>query len=257
MNIDTLMQKIHSASELDFGDIFNGSVELFKKVWAQGLLLMLFNVILVLPIVIILYAPIVAIAVAADGGYVPEDNPFVAGGLSIGMILLVTLLGLLVTTISLGLIAGFFKICKEVDHDRKPEISMFFSFLNGQYLGKLFTLSVIVILISVIALSLCILPIFYVMVPLSFLYAVLAFNSELSPMDVVKGAFAIGNKKWLLAFGLMLVIGICVQIISYFTCGLGAIFLGCFSYLPTYLIYKKAVGFEDEHEIDQIGTETF
>jgi hypothetical protein len=50
--------KIANAGKMDFGTIFNQSIELFKKSWLQGFLMQLFVVILMLPFIIILYVPL-------------------------------------------------------------------------------------------------------------------------------------------------------------------------------------------------------
>ena len=37
-SFQTLITKIQSSKPIDFGDLFNASLNLFKKVWVQGLL---------------------------------------------------------------------------------------------------------------------------------------------------------------------------------------------------------------------------
>lgn len=58
MNITiTLLQKIASDKELDFGTIFGEAIELFKKTWLQGFLLQLFTLIVMLPLIIFYTCP--------------------------------------------------------------------------------------------------------------------------------------------------------------------------------------------------------
>ncbi len=254
MNLLKLQEKISNAPELDFGGLFSESIELFKKVWVQGLLLLVFAVIMILPLVIILYAPIIAMAVASEsGGFDPESDPLVAGGFSVGMIIGMLFFIIAIAVVSTALVAGFYHVCKAADQGKEVSTNMLFKFLKKEYVGKLLQLGLIVMVIAIVAALLCVLPIFYVMVPLSFIAPLFAFNSELSPNELVKAAFALGNKKWLLMFGLLIVISLGINIISYVTCGIGAIVLGCFQYLPVFLVYKKIIGFEDGDEIDQIG----
>ena len=40
----TILNKIQSSELIDFGDLFNESLSLFKKVWIQGLLLQMFSI---------------------------------------------------------------------------------------------------------------------------------------------------------------------------------------------------------------------
>ena len=53
----TILNKIQSSKLIDFGDLFNESLSLFKKVWIQGLILQMFSIIIMLPFMISLYLP--------------------------------------------------------------------------------------------------------------------------------------------------------------------------------------------------------
>lgn len=55
--VQTLLNKIQSSKSIDFGDLFNDSIGVFKKVWVQGLLLQLFSIIIMLPFLISFYLP--------------------------------------------------------------------------------------------------------------------------------------------------------------------------------------------------------
>ena len=48
----TLTKKITEAPRIDFGDLFNESVAVFKKVWLQGFILQLISIVLSLPLII-------------------------------------------------------------------------------------------------------------------------------------------------------------------------------------------------------------
>lgn len=255
MNLTELSNKISNAPALDFGNIFSEAIELFKRTWGQGVLLLLLNMILVFPAVLILYIPIIA-AAAASGSTELEMQ---AGNLSPWYMIFFFLLFIpvmaLVQTITLGLTAGFYKIVKEKDlNDEIGEQASLFMFLKKPYLGKLFLLSLISLGIALLAALLCYLPIIYVMVPLGLFAVIFAFNPELSAKEIVKSAFQLGNKKWLLIFGLVVVTSLLAQVVGLLLCGIGVIFTASFAFLPNYLVYKKTVGFEDSTEISEIGT---
>ncbi len=59
-----LQQRIDTANELDFGQIFNDSIELFKKVWLQGLLITLLSIAFTIPFVVIIYVPLLIFGIA-------------------------------------------------------------------------------------------------------------------------------------------------------------------------------------------------
>ena len=61
--MSTLIEKIQNAKELDFGDIFNKSIELFKKVWLQGLVMLLITIAFMIPFYLIMYLPLLAMGI--------------------------------------------------------------------------------------------------------------------------------------------------------------------------------------------------
>jgi uncharacterized membrane protein len=80
-----------------------------------------------------------------------------------------------------------------------------------------------------------------------------AFNPELSASNIIKASFGLGNKKWLLAFGLIIISSILAQIIGFLMCFIGLFVTSSFVYLPIYFIYKEVVGFDESNELSQIG----
>ncbi|TXG36551.1 hypothetical protein [Seonamhaeicola maritimus] len=257
-SVNSLIEKINAAKTLDFGNIFTDSIELFKKTWLQGFLLQLFTFIVMLPLIIVLYAPLIGVVIAQqEGGYANNDafESFIAG-MSLFYIVFV-LAGILVLgTISIALNAGFYKIMRKLDNDEQTSTSDFFYFIKGKYLSKIFVLMLASFGIAVLATLLCYLPIFYVMVPLSLFAIVFAFNPDLTVGEIVKVSFKLGNKKWLLIFGLLIVSGLLAEIVGLLLCGIGLLFTAAFPYHPIYLIYKEVIGFDETTAIEQIGEST-
>ena len=60
MNLELLVEHIKSRPDLNFGTIFSQSIELFKKVWVQGFVVLLLTFLTILPFYIILYIPMIA-----------------------------------------------------------------------------------------------------------------------------------------------------------------------------------------------------
>ncbi|WP_104734634.1 hypothetical protein [Hanstruepera ponticola] len=252
--IERILEKIQNAKALDFGNIFNDSIELFKKTWMQGFLLQLFSMIIMLPLILIIYVPLIGVMIAqAESGDInPDAYDAVFAGFSVLFIILIIVGALVLSTVTIALQAGFFRIMKRLDHDEEVLTSDFFHFIKGKYLGKLFVLMLASVVISSIATLLCFLPLIYVMVPMSFFTMFFAFNPELSVSDIIKGSFALGNKKWLLVFGLLIVSSLLAQIIGMILCGIGVLFTAAFVYHPTYLVYKNVVGFNSDSPINHI-----
>lgn len=254
--ISSLLDKIERAKELDFGTIFGESIELFKKTWLQGFLLQLFTLIVMLPLIIVLYAPFIGMIIAQqESGYGDNEvfKDFFAG-MSILYVLVVIVGVFVLGTISVALNAAFYRIVKKLDYDEQVITSDFFYFIKGKYLSKIFILMLASFGIGILAAILCYLPIIYVMVPLSYFALIFAFNPELSVGEIVKASFKLGNKKWLLTFGLIIVASLLAQIVGFLLCGIGTLFTATFVYHPIYLIYKNVVGFEENDAIEEIGT---
>jgi len=260
MTVTDIQQRIQNAKDLDFGTIFNQSIELFKKVWVQGLVTLLLNMVLVIPIIMIVYIPLVIIGLsnAFSGSYDPYDpySQSVIGPIMIIGILVVYLFMIVaMATIAFALKAAFYRICKLRDLEQIGREDYFY-FFKKAYLGKTIKLALLSVGIALIAALLCFIPIIYAVVPLSFIIVVYAFNPDMSISDIIKLAFDLGNKKWLISFGLMFVSGLLAGIVGFMMCGFGVYVTASFGYLSSYFIYKEVIGFEDENEIKQIEENT-
>ena len=119
-------------------------------------------------------------------------------------------------------------------------------FFKSQYIIKAFGLSILTLLIAIVAMLACYLPLFYVMVPLTLLVVIFAFNPDMSNLDLLKLSFKLGTKKWLITFGLVIVSSILAELVGLLLCGIGIFATASFIYLPTYFIYKDTIGFGND-----------
>ena len=92
---------------------------------------------------------------------------------------------------------------------------------------------------------LCYLPIFYVMVPLQLMIVIFAFNDKLSVSDIISISFKLGNKFWLLVFGLIIVSSMIAQL-GIIICFIGVFFTAYFAHIPIYYFYKETIGFNGD-----------
>jgi uncharacterized membrane protein len=128
----------------------------------------------------------------------------------------------------------------------------YFYFFKKPYLGKTIKLALAFSGISILATLLCFIPLIYAFVPLSLMTVIYAFNPDMSISEIINLSFKLGNKKWLIAFGLMIVSALLAGIVGFLMCGVGLYVTSSFSYLPAYFIYKDVIGFDNESEIKQI-----
>ncbi len=255
MTENTLDDRIENSKPVDFGSVFTNGIELFKKVWLQGFVHLLLNLLLLLPLFIIIYIPM--LLMAGIGGYQDyeygsSDGPegvmaFVVMCLLIILIILASIGAIMV---QFGMTAHFYRVCKQVDLGLE-ETSTYFMFFKKKYLKKVIILSLAKFGISIVAVMLCYLPLFYVMVPLHLLGVIFAFNPEMNPSDLVKASFKFGNKVWGMTFLLILIASSLAQL-GVLACFIGIFFTASFIYMPIYFIYKESLGFDQEDEREEM-----
>ena len=61
MTFTELEKRVQLAKSLDFGDIFNNCITLFKKVWVQGLVMLLLTGLILVPLYLVIYVPFIAL----------------------------------------------------------------------------------------------------------------------------------------------------------------------------------------------------
>ncbi|MBL7472970.1 hypothetical protein [Robertkochia sediminum] len=243
MTYDQLIDKIASAPVPEPGDVLTNAFELFKKAWLQGLVYILLTFILVLPLVLIIYMPVVGLAVLGEAqGY---DMGAQLDGMSwVAMLPFAGLIAvgvLLVHSLVMALQAGLYRSFNAVEHGDVFRVGMLFDFLKWRYIRKTFVLALFSILIALLCLALCVLPILYVWVPLYFVAVIFAFNPDLRPSEIIQAAFKLGNKTWFVSFVLIILAHVLSQMVSFFTCGVGVLFTSAFVYMTVYHIYKGVI----------------
>tara|TARA_R100000306_G_scaffold5939_9_gene8409 strand:+ start:30387 stop:31154 length:768 start_codon:yes stop_codon:yes gene_type:complete len=242
----SIFQKIAQAPNLDFGDILSKSFNLFKKVWVEGTVHVLITLALSIPVMILAYVPLVPVMIKSEQmPYGQEFNPFTEYPLPviIGYFLLFIVLMFVLQVFTYCVSAHFYKVVQKADTGKPMDTGGYFVFLKRNF-SKLFVLSLAAMGIAILATLLCYLPLFYVMVPLQLFVVVFAFNPELSVSQIVKASFKLGNKFWLIIFGLIIISGLIAQL-GILLCFVGVFVTASFVHLPMYYVYKDAIGFDD------------
>ena len=260
MNVTEIKSRIQNAKDLDFGTIFNQSIELFKKTWVQGLVTLILNMVLAIPLVMIIYIPLIMLGLT--DAYANSNDPFGSHSqpelspiVTVVMFVLYLFVMAAMSIIGIGLKAGFYRICKLKDLDQMGKEDYFY-FFKKPYFGKTFKLGLAYIGITLISALLCFFPLIYAIVPLTYMFVIYAFNPDKSVSEIVKLSFDLGNRKWLLTFGLIIVSGFLAGIVGLLMCFVGIYVTMSFTFLPPYLIYKDVVGFDDDNETPQIEENT-
>ncbi|MDC8001848.1 hypothetical protein POV26_12440 [Aequorivita todarodis] len=241
-----IFQKIEVANKPDFGDILTKSFELFKKVWVEGMLHLLITFAVILPIPVLIYVPFISVIIEAQASGRPDFNPFLEYPVYLIVVYVVAIFvfAIIANAISYGIIAHFFMVCKKTDTGAPMEAGGYFVYVKNHF-QKIFVLTLASFGIALLAAILCYLPIFYVMVPLQLVVVIFAFNPQLSVSEIVKAGFKLGNKFWLIAFGLIIISSMIAQL-GIILCGIGVLATAFFTHIPMYYFYKDTIGFDEE-----------
>ncbi|WP_370479867.1 hypothetical protein [Tamlana flava] len=244
----SLERKIENAKPVDFSEIIDNVIGLFKKVWLKGFLVIL----------LVSVCAIVASILFSLIGLAPNSNVFMDGfSLEAYMqfysssALYSVPQNILIATLTLAFVSAFYRICKQFVSG-ETVLDDYFYFFKKQYFSKLLMLGIIHTAISTMAQLMFLVPIIYAFVPLAYFSIIFANNPELSEMEIVKASFKLGNKKWFISFGTMFVCGL-MGALGILGCGIGILFTISIAYLPAFFIYKEVIGFDDTSEIDLIG----
>lgn len=241
MDFQQTSQKIAERPLLDFGTIFSRSLELFKQVWIQGFVILLLTFVCMVPLYIVMYLPFVTMGIW-NPELLQQEEPSVVLILTALCTMPILLIG--ATTLTLALMAAFLRICQAKDMGLETGDDYFHFFKKGR-LRKLVVLAAMYLGISLLGVLACGLGILYLVVPLSLVPAFVAFNEQSTPKEIIKASFQLGNKNWLVIFGLIVLMGLLAQLGS-ILCLVGVLFTAMLSKIPVYYIYKDGVGFGEE-----------
>jgi hypothetical protein len=255
-----IFSKIAQMSSFNFGDVLSQSIDLFKKVWVEGFVHLLLIFVVTIPAIVIMYISVIALfgldyilVTGVPGAISGDEFSFAMLPALLGGFLLTVFVAAVMQTFSIAIMAHFYKVCKNADMGTNTDTGGYFSFLMNGNFKKVLALSFTMMGVTLLAALLCYFPLFYVIVPMSLVLVIFAFNPELSVTELIRAAFKMGNKIWLATFGMIILAGIIAQL-GVIACGIGVFFTAIFSRIPVYYIYKSTIGFD---EVLQETPETF
>ncbi|MEP0213992.1 MAG: hypothetical protein ABJD66_12295 [Cellulophaga sp.] len=246
MNYYDVEGKIITKPALDFGTLFNKGIELFKVVWLPGFVTVLFSTLLTLLLVLVMYTPLIALGILNAEAFERQDPPVIYTFFSM---VIMPIIMMCIFAVNLLLMAGFYRICRA--KDAKLNTGGHFYYFKKQYMIKAFILASITIGLATLGMLACGLGLIYLGVPLALFPVFLAFEEELSAVEIVKASFALGNKNWLVLFGVIFVMGLIAQL-GVILCVVGILFTAMLARIPIYYAYKDGVGFKDDDTEDRL-----
>lgn len=249
MNFEQVNNKINENKSLDFGAILDEAIDLYKKIWLKGFVV----VVLVMIVAFGVSFLFTALGLALEPNTWLLNEGFDMYTSYSEQALYSFPQGILIGVVSLGLLSSLYRMIRIEQHDSAKN-DEFFYFFKAEYFSKLFMLAIIHAAIALLSQLFFVIPYIYTFIPLSYFAIVFANNPELSEMEIVKLSFNIGTKKWFLSFGLMFVTGL-LGMLGIIACGIGLLFTISIVYLPVYFIYRDVVGLDSDSDIDLIGKE--
>ena len=241
MVFSDITSKIEQSNALDFSLIFSKSIELFKQVWVQGFIIVLLTFATLIPFYILMYIPLLIAGVTDPEMLRSEEAP---PELIIPMVILMPIMFLGITTISILFNAAFLRICKNKDLNLAESDNYFFYF-KKRYVSKSIALALLTLGLMLLGMLACGIGVFYMVVPISLIPAFLAFDEELTATEIIKSCFSLGNKNWLVIFGLVIVMGLVAEL-GVLLCFVGVLFTAMLAKIPVYFMYKDSIGFSAE-----------
>ena len=160
-SLQTLLSKIYGSSNIDFGDLFNESVSLFKKVWVQGLIIQLLTGLIMFPVLIGFYIPYFKLIFNMSSNEVIESPDFVPEFISsygISSLLWLYFFLMVVSLFSYVLYLGFFRVVRQIDQGEAFVFSELFYFFKSTSIRKSLGLALTYVIITMIAALLCFFP---------------------------------------------------------------------------------------------------
>ena len=235
----TLKEKIDNAKSVDFGKVLEDTFTLFKKVWLTGFLLVI--IVIVISFGTSFLFQVLGMNYRINEFTFDSFNDFFT--IYSSQLIYNIPISLITTFATFILLAGFYKSCKEADEDNHKTDFLFY-FFKKKYLSKITLLSVIYAALTIVAQALFLFPIIYAYVPLMYFIVLFAFNPESSIGEIVEQSFIFGTKKWFITFGAVFLMML-VAMFGIVACCVGVLFTISIAYIPAYIIYKEAIGFDD------------
>ncbi len=242
-----IFKRIENAQKPDFGDILTKTFDAVKELWQPALYHGLISMAMMIPFLILVYVPLAPMYIGlfenfGDSYYQPTINYPLS--IWIGYLVGIFMAALIVQVFNFSLVAHFYKVIRIKDEGSNENPGGYFSYLKGN-VGKILLLNLAAMGIAIAAALLCYVPIFYVMVPLQLFAILFTFNLDLSVSQIIKAAFKLGHKFWLIIFGIILISNMIAQLGIVF-CFVGVFVTQLFVHIPIYSIYKNTVGFTAE-----------
>ncbi len=237
---------------IDFGDVFNQTIENYKKIAMYGgLVLFIFFVVFILGL-----AGIFSIVLGTEEAItVLKPENLKLDNLDLYGLLILSLVSIVIGTLLSPFMAGLLKMAHNADKDEEFHVSTMFHYYKASYFQEI----IIVTLVLGILKGAISVAINYAEIPLlgDLLSGIISFFTLLTiplivfgnvkAIDAIKNSISIVSKQPFILLGLLVVsfVAVCLGI---FGCCIGIFFTLPFAYSMSFIIYKYIIGFPEKEE---------
>lgn len=250
--------RINAGFEVDLGKMFENVMPIWKKV-VMYIAIALFLMVSVMAVMALITFPIF-LGVGFTGMIETlkrDPTYFSSAGVGLGMRLYTFAFGAVGAFLLTPLTVGFLKLCRDADTTGEVEFGSLFAYYKQPYFLNIGLAAVILSAISnVISMGFGYIPFFGGILNLVVTFVIQAFIIFVYPLIVFKDAssmqgialsFKLASKKLMPIFGAVLLFSI-IGVLGVILCGIGILFTYPFIPIAQYLIYKQAIGFDDDQE---------
>lgn len=240
---------------LDFGEVFNDSLENYKKViWISGLALFLLIIVMIV-ITLAIFASVYGIS-----SFVNTMTEISALALTPGYLLFSLAIGVVLSIAVSPLYAGVLQICHNAQTNKPFDLNTAFIHYKSSYLKQIAMSALLITLFSVIVSDLITLAGFpfignlfnYFIQFITFFTIPFIIFGNLNATDSIQASISIVFKKFWLIF-LLLLVAIILAMLGIIAICIGIFFTLPIIYTTQYAIYRKMIGVEEIDELEEIG----
>ena len=252
---DKLNQIRSTGYPLDFSETFNHTFEIYKKIAVNAGLVIIIVAVVAIAVIFGMIGAIIGFAALSEGltDFNPAEIPTIY---IVGYVLFVAALSGLLAPFTAGLI----KMAKHADADEPFSLGTAFDCYSGPHFKELFVAAFLIALLTFGITTLCdvlgiilVGPIISVISSfLTLLTIPLIIFGDLKAIDAIGNSVMLVCKNPLIILGLLVVTFI-ASLVGFIAFCIGYFFTAPILYALYYSIYKRAVGVQENSEIDQIG----
>lgn len=240
---------------LEFGDVFNDSLEIYKKVlWIIGLAFLILMIIMGT-----LSVGVMTIFFGASD-FMSNITQFGLLSTSPAYLVISLIVGVLVTIAISPLYAGIAQVCHNAQTNKHYDFNTVFIHYKSSYVKNIAISALLISLVSGVATDLVMFLGFQFLATLvSYFFQFFTLFTipfiifgNLNAMNAIQASILIVFKKFWIIFALMLV-AVIMAMLGLIAICIGILFTLPIIYTTQYAIYRNVIGVEEHDELDEIG----